>query len=336
MPDEKRSEDPSTTQPLPNLLHRTHNVQGDRVLYRFGNGLTLRAEIFRKNDKLRILPLGAPQGALMNHMLNFPEIVRGKSVFEPFAGSGALGLMALKLGARRIDFLDINPRAATFQLENAALNQFSSSTYRPLVGDIATFAADRKYHLVVANPPFIPTPAGIEGIITSNGGPDGNKFVELLLKRLEEFLYPDGQAFIYLFQLVSRGEPLVVKPIRQCLERRAVELTPSQARPISFEAYCQTYAELFPRAAEDIAFWKSGLIGRYGDGLTLSHYIAHIGPQAAGPAACIIRDNFKEKYGENLLVPFRDDKELSYGRICENILDFDAVEGTGKSEVPPK
>jgi hypothetical protein len=108
---------------LPNL-QRTHEVQGDHVFSRLGNGLIIKTEIFNKNDKLRILGLGSPQGSLMNHMLNFPEVVQDKEVFEPFAGSGALGFMALKVGARHIDFLDINPRAVAFQIENAALNHF--------------------------------------------------------------------------------------------------------------------------------------------------------------------------------------------------------------------
>jgi hypothetical protein len=57
---------------IPDLLGRTREVRGDRVLYRFANGLAIRAETLSKRDRLRILPLGSPQGSLMNHMLNFP------------------------------------------------------------------------------------------------------------------------------------------------------------------------------------------------------------------------------------------------------------------------
>jgi methyltransferase family protein len=322
MPDEKKRSDGPADRPLPDLLRRSREVQGEQIFDRFGNGLAIKTEIFRKNDRLRILPLGTPQGSLMNHMLNFPEVVKDKEVFEPFAGSGALGFMALKVGARHVDLLDINPRALNFQVENAALNELPRSCYRSIEGDIATFTADRSYDLILANPPFVPTPEGIEGTITSNGGPEGNRFVESLLKRLEELLYPHGQAFIYLFQIVKRGEPLIVELILRYLDHRVVELTPSQARPISFAVYCQTYAEVFPGAKDDIVRWESDLIGRYGDDLLLNHYVARVGPQADGPTSWVIRDNFKEKYGENLLVPFRDDRDLSYNRILENVLDF--------------
>jgi hypothetical protein len=285
-------------------------------------GLQSRLRSFEKTTGYGFFLWGLPQGSLMNHMLNFPEVVKGKDVFEPFAGSGALGFMALKVGARHVDFLDINPRALTFQFENTALNDFAASQYKSIEGDIETFSADRKYDVIVANPPFVPTPEGIEGTITSNGGPEGNQFAATLLKRLEELLHADGQAFIYLFQIVKRGEPLIIELILSYLDHRVVELTPSQARPISFAVYRQTYAEVFPGAKDDIVRWESDLIGRYGDDLLLNHYVAHVGPQADVPTSWVIRDNFKEKYGENLLVPFRDDRDLSYNRILENVLDF--------------
>ncbi len=322
MRDDTQRGDGAVQSPLPNLLQRTHEVQDDQMLYRFGNGLIIKTEILRKHDRLRLLPLGTPQGSLMNHMLHFPDVVQGKDVFEPFAGSGALGFMALKLGARHVDFLDVNPRAVSFQVENATLNHFLASQYSAIEGDISTFIPTHKYDLILANPPFVPTPDGIEGILTSNGGPEGNRCVELLLQRLEACLQPDGQAFICLFQLVRHGEPLVCELLVRHLEHRVVELTPSQARPISFAVYCRSYAELFPGAKAAIARWEGDLLGKYGDALMLNHYIAHVGPQTDGPTTYVIRDNLKEKYGENLLVPFRDDKALSYGRIFENILDF--------------
>ena len=171
----------------------------------------------------------------------------------------------------------------------------------------------------------MPTPAGIEGTLTSNGGPEGNQCVELLLQRLEACLQPDGQAFICLFQLVRHGEPLVCELLVRYLAHRVVELTPSQVRPISFAVYCRSYAEIFPEAQAEIARWEGDLLKKYGNDLMLNHYVAHVGPQTDGPTTYMIRENFPEKYGENLLVLLRNDKQLSYGRIFENILDFSGI-----------
>ena len=65
---------------LPDLLQRRSELRGEEVLYRFANGLTIRAEIGSKRDPLRILGLGSPQGALMSHLANFPDVVKAKSV----------------------------------------------------------------------------------------------------------------------------------------------------------------------------------------------------------------------------------------------------------------
>ena len=303
---------------LPDLLQRTREVNGEDVLYRFANGLTIKTEVFNKRDRQRILPLGTPQGSLMNHVLNFPETVQHKGTFEPFAGSGALGFMALKAGARHVDFLDINPRAADFHRDNAALNQFSAGRFTSITGDIATFVPERKYDLILANPPFVPTPEGIEGTITSNGGPEGSRFVEILLERLEQFLEPTGRALIYVFQFVRAGEPLIVELLARCSQRRSVEITPAQERSIPFETYYQAYLQLFPKAAPAVDRWRSDLLRRHGSGLTLCHYVVDVGPQSDRSTDCVIRENFAQKFGESFLVPSQDEAELAFGRVFGN------------------
>jgi hypothetical protein len=309
-----------TRSALPDLLGRTSETSGEEVLYRFANGLSIKTEVWNKGDRLRILPLGSPQGSLMNHMLHFPEVVRGKEVFEPFAGSGALGFMALKLGASHVDFLDVNPRASHFLRQNGERNQFPSSSFRSIEADIATFQPERRYELILANPPFVPTPEGIDGTLTSNGGPEGNRFVEILLRRLEEFLDPRGEALILAFQFVRRQQPLLVDLISRLLVRRPVELTPSQKHPLGFAAYCRAYTQLFPEAREEIARWRSDLLEEHGEELTLCHYIARVGARGERPTSCVIRDDFAEKFGESFLVPSENESELSIGRVFENVV----------------
>ncbi len=305
---------------LPNLLQQTREVRGEEVFYRFSNGLTIKTEVFQKSDRLRILPLGSPQSSLMNHVLGFPEAVRDKRVFEPFAGSGALGFMALKAGASHVDFLDINPRAGDFQRENVALNRFSSSQVTCITGDVADFVPDGKYDLILANPPFVPTPEGIEGTITSNGGAEGSRLVEILIERLEALLEPSGKALIYVFQLAKNAEPLIVELLRGALTRRPVELTPAQARPISFEAYCTAYLQLFPDASSAIDRWRSDLMGRHSKDLDLCHYVVDVGPQSDDPVDCVISENFAEKFGHSFLVPSENEAELAFARVFENFI----------------
>ena len=315
----------SASETLPDLLQRTHEVRGEEVFYRFSNGLTIKTEVFNKKDRLRILPLGSPQGSLMNHVLNFPKTVRDKLVLEPFAGSGALGFMALKAGAAHVDFLDINPRAADFQRQNAALNQFSSDQFTTITADIADFVPGRKYDLILANPPFVPTPEGIEGTITSNGGPEGSRFAAILLERLEEFLEPGGRALIYVFQFAKDARPLIVELLARTSKRRPVELTPAQEQPIPFETYCKAYRQLFPTASPAIERWRSDLLRLHGSGLVLCHYVVDIGRESDSPTDCVIQENFARKFGESFFVPSENEDELAFGRVFENFTPVSRV-----------
>ncbi len=79
----------------------------------------------------------------MNYMMNRSELLLGKTVFEPLAGSGVLGLMGLKVGARSVDWLDINPRAVRFQRENAERNDFAAERYRCFEGTITSNGGQR-------------------------------------------------------------------------------------------------------------------------------------------------------------------------------------------------
>lgn len=305
---------------LPDRLQRTAETRGEEVLYRFANGLTIATEVFLKADTLRILPLGSPQGSLMNHLLCFPDSVAGRRVLEPFAGSGALGFMALAAGAAHVDFVDVNPRAADFQRRNAALNHVPPERFTPLTADVADFVPPVKYDLLLANPPFVPTPDGIEGTLTSNGGPEGSRFAEIVIERLDELLADGGRALVYVFQLSKEGRPLIAERLAARLPHRPVEITPAQTTPIPLATYVDAYRRVFPGDADAIGRWSGALSRRHGSGVTLCHYVIDIGAHAPGPAECVVRENFAEKFGAAFFVPSEKPEELAFGRILENVV----------------
>jgi hypothetical protein len=227
-------------------------------------------------------------------------------VFEPFAGSGAFGFMALALGASHVDFLDINPRAVEFQKRNAAHNGVPTNRFRALCGDIREFRAERPYDVILANPPFVPVPQALSGTLTSNGGAEGNRFIELLFAKWDELLSPPGEAWLYLFQFARAGQPLAAEVAARVLRRRTVEFTPSQARPIPASAYFDAYAQVHPRHGPAIERWASDLRGTHGDALTVSYCVAHVGPESARATTCTVRTDFSARFGADFLIPAED------------------------------
>ncbi|MGB1007141.1 MAG: class I SAM-dependent methyltransferase, partial [Thalassobaculaceae bacterium] len=60
--------------------------------------------------------------ALARHILDHPELVAGRRVFDFAAGSGLVALAALRAGARRVWANDIDPFACAAIVANARLN----------------------------------------------------------------------------------------------------------------------------------------------------------------------------------------------------------------------
>jgi len=308
---------------LPDRLGRTTELIGDEIVNRFECGLSITTEVLFKRDPRRILPLGGSTCALLNRMANHPEMVRGRRVFEPFAGSGPLGLMALVQGARHVDFLDVNPRARDFQTRNAAASGIDPARFDAIVGDVTTHVPAEPYHVVLANPPYVPTPDGIAGTLTSNGGRDGCRWIEILLGRLDDWLLPDGEAWVLMWQVVKHGRPLIADRIAELVPSRPVALFVGQQEPVPLEASCRAYRKLFPQHLADVDAWHASLVTAHGGPLEECQYVLHAGPRSPGAGSTTVREDFAEQFGAAFMIPAGAAEELAFGRAFENFVPAD-------------
>ena len=72
--------------------------------------------------------------------------IPGRRILDAFAGSGAIGLEALSLGAARVDFMEKHPKAIrTIKQNLAKFNQTDSAILR---------APDGDYSIIFADPPY--------------------------------------------------------------------------------------------------------------------------------------------------------------------------------------
>jgi len=305
------------------MADRKYRLKGEQTeegrLYYFGD-LFIKTDNFKKSDPNKLPVLGGACEIVMNYMVNHPELVQGKPVFEPFAGSGPMGFLALKLGARHADFLDINPRAFRFQHENAQLNGFMSSEYSIYEDDIEHYEPRQKYDALFANPPFIPTPEAIKGTLHSNSGVDGNLLSDMLLRRLDDLLKPTGEALFYAFQIEDEEGPILLHSIRRYIKHRPVELTKGYEESAEFDVLISDYIETFPEQEQPIASWADRVAEMYGKHLNLNSYVVHIGPKTSDECHCTIRIYNGEKYGEGFFSGSAH--SLAKGRALENQIHF--------------
>ncbi len=206
-------------------------------------------------------------------------------------------MVALSLGAERVTFIDINPRAMEFLLKNVKRNNLPSNRVCTAVSDFSSFQSPGRFDAIFANPPFVATPQGVVGALHSDAGVDGNGPAEQLLNKIPALLEKDGQAFLYLIQIENEGIPTILKTVESCLLRRPVELTRGFRESRAFEELVGAYEEVLPHKTEQIEAWASKLRDRFGRNLAINHYMIHVGAESESGGSTI-RDYDGTKYEE--------------------------------------
>lgn len=97
---------------------------------------------------------------------------KDKKVLDLCSGCGVQALLAAKLGASTCDAVEINPRACKFVRFNALVNSLKISV---LEGNLYAVVEAHDYDLILANPPYIPNPAGIPLELFGDGGASGEE-----------------------------------------------------------------------------------------------------------------------------------------------------------------
>ena len=98
------------------------------------------------------------------------------------SGSGVQAITALRTcPAAHLTLVDVSERAARFAMFNLRLNGLGperATLLRQALGEEGEGLGSGGFDLVVANPPFVPNPAGCAdcaaGALFGNGGPRGD------------------------------------------------------------------------------------------------------------------------------------------------------------------
>lgn len=94
--------------------------------------------------------------ALGRHVLDHPELVRGKRVLDLASGSGLVGIAAMKAGATSVDVADIDAFARAAAALNAQINHVKLSLIEDdlLTQPVSTEPSGRRWDVILAGDIF--------------------------------------------------------------------------------------------------------------------------------------------------------------------------------------
>ena len=134
--------------------------------------------------------------ALARHVLDHPEIVRGRTVLDVASGSGVAAIAAGRAGASRVTALDVDPLAVAAAARNAVANQVVVDTRTADIADLdmsadVILAGDVFYTRTVADRMAARLRrAGREGARILVGDPGRGYFPERMFTQVAEYVVP--------------------------------------------------------------------------------------------------------------------------------------------------
>jgi len=152
---------------------------------------------------------------LLASVLRRERLAPGSRVLDVGTGSGLLAVAAAQLGAS-VTAVDVSRRALVTAWANAALR---GKRIGLRVGDLLEPVRDRRFDLVVSNPPYVPSPdeqLPVRGIGRAwDAGPAGRTLLDRLAFDVPGVLAPGGAVLLVHSALCGGG----VETTRAALER---------------------------------------------------------------------------------------------------------------------
>jgi len=155
--------------------------------------------------KLKLITINkgfVPSPASLFLASNF-SIKKGDLVCDIGTGGGIQAIIAAKLGAKKVYASDINKFDIRVARKNAKLNKVNSKIHI-YQADLFESFKDKKFDVILCNPPQIPVPENYKPNITDYGifsGNDGTEFTIRLINQSVKYLQDGGKLFFQSGQI---------------------------------------------------------------------------------------------------------------------------------------
>lgn len=170
-----------------------------------------------------------------------------ETVLDLGCGAASLAIAAAGRGARATA-ADLSPRALAIAAFNARLNGVALETR---LGDVGGAVPGRAFDLVLAQPPYLPQPAGQGATTYLHGGRRGDELALRFVADSARLLAPGGVAALHFDSVVRPDEPLPER-LRQAIGDAPAELLALVSRGPTPDQQAMFYAAMdHPDLGED-------------------------------------------------------------------------------------
>ena len=152
-------------------------------------------------------------------------LTEGARVLDLCSGSGVLAIAAALAGASEVTAVDVSRRSLLAIRANARLNRVEVNALR---GDLFQPVRARRFGLILANPPYVPSAAEElphRGLARAwEAGDTGRSFIERICEEAPEHLAPGGVVLLVHSSICGEAETV------EALERRGLQTSVVERR----------------------------------------------------------------------------------------------------------
>lgn len=146
-----------------------------------------------------------------------------RDVLDLCTGTGTVALAAARSGARSVSAVDLSRRATCVARLNGRLHRARLAVHR---GDLFAAVPGRRFGLITANPPYVPSPTDRlprhRSARSWDGGRDGRRLIDRICDGAADHLEPDG-ALLMVHSAVSDVDCTLERLAGRGLTARVVE-----------------------------------------------------------------------------------------------------------------
>lgn len=176
------------------------NIDGVSIVRANGNSYLQ----VKMNQDLKLLQIKKngyipKSGLLFKNVL--PQIVKNKRILDLGCGElGIISILALMSGATDVCAIDIDP--ASIEWLKKIKSQNNLKKLHISCGDMMKDLSDKKFDVIVSNPPIMPIP-NCKGKIHDSGGPDGRRYLLDILYQCHSHLSDNGTLLLLAFAFLG-------------------------------------------------------------------------------------------------------------------------------------